>query len=144
MNLLPLPALTDEQIRCRLDARTHLLSIASGEDFERLALIFAQTEYLGNLLHAARECLESTAPDFGPTVDPAPPDGTTLLLWEHGLALPDEIDAGRVTALVRWYIDQLRHQRQETTEGRLARDSVSLYSELLRDDPRRTLGGIFR
>ena|SRR5215469_18858968 len=139
MSMSPLPALTTEQILRRLDARDHLLSTASEERFEQLTVIFAQAEYLGHLLHAARECLEASTSDYGPAVNSALPEGTTLLLWERGLALPKEVDDGHVTALVRWYVDQLRHQRQETTEGRLARDSVGLYSELQGDEPLRSL-----
>jgi hypothetical protein len=144
MSMSPLSALTTEQILRRLDVRDHLLSAASEERFEQLSVIFAHAEYLGHLLHAARECLEATISDCGPEVNPALPDNTTLLLWERGLALPKEVDDGHVTALVRWYVDQLRYQRQETTEGRLARDSVGLYCELQRDEPSYSLRDVPR
>ncbi|MBA3823007.1 MAG: hypothetical protein H0X24_03760 [Ktedonobacterales bacterium] len=138
MRSSPLPPPLPEAIRQRLATRTHLLSTASDEQFAEFAYLFRQAEFLAQLLHAARECLENACPWLESAVPSTLPDPSTLALWEQGLILPDEIAGGTVTATVRWYIDQLRGQRAERLTVRIARDMVSLFGELQGDDPATT------
>jgi len=116
-----------EQVLARLDARARLLNQATEEEFRELHTTFDLAHVLGTTLHTARECMEDTLSKFPPDAGVPP---TTVWLWEQGLAMPDEIANGQVTALVRWYVDRLRHQRHEGTVARLSRDLVVLYAEL--------------
>jgi hypothetical protein len=116
-----------EQMLARLNARAHLLNGATEEEFQDLRLTFDLAQVLGSTLHTARECMEDLLSAFpGEAGVPA----MTIWLWEQGLAMPEEIENGQVTALVRWYVDRLRHQRHEGTVARLSRDLVWLYAEL--------------
>jgi len=93
----------------------------------RRFLTFDLAQVLGSTLHTARECMEDLLSAFpGDAGVPA----MTIWLWEQGLAMPEEIANGQVIALVRWYVDRLRHQRHEGTVARLSRDLVWLYAEL--------------
>ncbi|MBA3822325.1 MAG: hypothetical protein H0X24_00310 [Ktedonobacterales bacterium] len=114
-------------VRARLDARARLLNGATEDEFRELHLTFDLAQMLGTTLHTARECMEGVLSAFPPD---AGVSATTVWLWEQGLAMPEEIASGQVTALVRWYVDQLRHHRQEGTVARLTRDLVGLYSEV--------------
>ena len=116
-----------ELVRVRLDARARLLNQATEEEFQELHTTFDLAQVLGTTLHTARECMEDTFSTF-PAEAGIP--ATTVWLWEQGLAMPEEIASGQVTALVRWYVDRLRHQRREGTIARLSRDLVGLYAEI--------------
>jgi hypothetical protein len=116
-----------ERVRQRLDARARLLNCATDEEFRDLHVAFDLCQVLGASLHTARECLEQP---LNTLPDEAGVPAATVALWEHGLAMPEEITSGQITALVRWYVDRLRHQRHDGTVARLTHDLVVLYAEL--------------
>jgi hypothetical protein len=120
----------------RQRTRAKLLANATDDEFDMLTYIFAQTELLGNLLYQARQCTEEPSNLFSSSSGPMP-DPTTILVWERGLILPEEVESGVVTTLVRWYVDQIRAQRRESSSGRLSRDIVTLYGELFEDISRK-------
>jgi hypothetical protein len=121
----------------RLQDRAHIISTTPNEDMPRLEYILAQAQYLGKLLHTARQLFEK--PTFTPasldnrreeSMTMSFPTEETLWLWEQGLMLPDEVTSGQVSAVVRSYVDCLYQQRGPDPAYRLKQDIVSLYSAL--------------
>ncbi len=95
--------------------------------------IFDHAQLLGQLLHAARQQLDTW--QFQ-----APVSEELVRLWEAGLVLPEEIDTGELTRLARWYIDRLREQRDLSPLSRMQHDSIALVTELTHNTEALTLG----
>lgn len=115
-----------DHITERLLRRARLLSQVSDTERAYWRQVFDLANTLGKLLHAARECLDSSRLAY-------PIDGATMRLWEQGLMLPEEITNGTVTKAVRWYIDTIRKQRARTLPHSLSLDAFSLFNELADD-----------
>jgi len=114
--------LSESLITPRLLARARLLASAPGESAYWRDL-FAHAKALGQLLHAARQQLDTWHAI-------APVDAALLRLWEWGLVLPEEITDGNLTRVARWYIDCLRQQRAPSHLTLIALDSLALATEL--------------
>ena|SRR5271165_2462985 len=98
------------------------------EDSAYWQQVFTQAKALGMALHTARQQLDTAQLQ-------APVDDNTLKLWEYGLLLPEEIDSGQATQVVRWFIDQLRDARRSDPTQTLLRDGLALYAELVDEHP---------
>jgi hypothetical protein len=112
----------------RILARSRMLGQATENERQKLRELFARASMLGRLLHMTREYLE-----YQPVAiitDNEHFDAVTVALWERGLILPDEIANGHITALVRWYIDQVRQHLVADGNQSLLRDTLSLIAEL--------------
>jgi|GEM_PF-5837322 len=121
----------------RLQARAGIINKASSDELPLLEYLFAQAGYLGKLLHSARQLLES--PRSSASDVPVLPPEETLWLWEQGLALPDEVRTGQVSAVVRHYVDHLNRQRHHDVAYMLKQDIVSLYFALKEGTPSNSL-----
>ncbi len=116
---------TDSQFSRRFLEQARRLSQPSA-DSAYWQHLFAQAKALGVALHTARQQLDTSHLE-------APVDDSTLKLWEYGLLLPEEINSGQATQVVRWFIDQLRGARCSDPTQTLFRDGLALYAELVND-----------
>ncbi len=112
----------------RMLHRARLLTQASSQERQELEELFARASVLGMLLQAARQCLEHS-PLVIPVAD-GQVDAPTLGQWEAGLFLPIEITSGKVTAIVRWFIDQIRQHNQSNPHLTVMHDAMALVTEL--------------
>ena len=123
----------------RIEARSRIINNTPTEEMPRLNYIFKQAEYLGKLLHTARQLFEKPFPAPAPSASHTSGESAisqeTLWLWEQGLMLPDEVTSGKVSAVVRTYIEQLHLQRGNDPAYRLKHDIVSLYTALKEGSP---------
>ena len=106
----------------RLIIRAQMLTQTTPTERLYWQQVFSQAQELGIMLHTARQRLDERHPQ--PPVDEA-----TLRLWEWGLVLPEEVAAGCINNIVRWYIDRLRQQQTSLTTHLLP-DGFASYAEL--------------
>ena len=112
----------------RLLVRARLLCSTNQKVHNSWQEIFTLTRTLGQLIHAAREYLDSA------TV-PLPIDKRILALWEQGLILPEEIAQGQVTQVVRWYINAIHEQDDQSPHLQHISDLRFLFRQFPDEQP---------
>jgi hypothetical protein len=116
----------------RLRERARIIGSTSEQKMPELEQMFEQVATLGRLLHAARQYLENQ-PE--PEMKDLFPDKETIWLWERGLALPNEVTSGQLSAVVQCYVEHIQKQRKQDISSRLQNDIVSLYTALTGNTP---------
>jgi len=106
--------LLEEKIRERLQERARIIGKTPETEIPHLETIFEQVAVLGQLLHEARQFLETPLTAMPSNTDQ--PDPETVWLWERGLALPKEVESGELSALVHHYVEKVLQQRNTATQ----------------------------